>query len=77
MVNKKEQVCIVFHYHSFPNKEVHAVEWWVKVFEEGATEDFFGDEGGGVTQEQGEDRGEEEIPAQVFHAGSRSEDIVM
>eukprot|EP00957_Ditylum_brightwellii_P075855 5765177-Ditylum_brightwellii.AAC.1 len=64
MVNKKEQVCIVFHHRSFPNKEVHAVERWVKVLEERAAEHFFGNEGGGATQEQGGERSGEEIPAQ-------------
>eukprot|EP00957_Ditylum_brightwellii_P160965 12255430-Ditylum_brightwellii.AAC.1 len=45
VVNKGEQVCIVFHHRSFPNKEVYAVEQWVKVLEEGAAEHFFGNEG--------------------------------
>eukprot|EP00957_Ditylum_brightwellii_P128221 9779406-Ditylum_brightwellii.AAC.1 len=77
MVNKREQVCIMFHHRSFPNKEVYAVEQCVKVLKEGAAEHFFGDEGGGAIQQQGEERGEEEIPAQVFNAGSHSEDIAM
>eukprot|EP00957_Ditylum_brightwellii_P140647 10714214-Ditylum_brightwellii.AAC.1 len=66
MANKKEQVYIVFHHYSFPNKEVHAVEWWVKVLEEGTAEHFFGGEGGGATQEQGEERGEQGIPSQAL-----------
>eukprot|EP00957_Ditylum_brightwellii_P061078 4635220-Ditylum_brightwellii.AAC.1 len=49
-VKKKEQVCIVFHHCNFPNKEVHEVEWWVKVLKEGAAEHFFGGEAGGATQ---------------------------
>eukprot|EP00957_Ditylum_brightwellii_P133612 10187066-Ditylum_brightwellii.AAC.2 len=77
MVNKKEQVCIMFHHCSFPNKEVHAVEWWVKVLEEGAAEHFFGDEAGGAPQEQGKEIGQQAIPTQVFNAGSHAEGIGM
>eukprot|EP00957_Ditylum_brightwellii_P210353 15364869-Ditylum_brightwellii.AAC.1 len=43
IVNKKKQVCIMLHHCSFPNKEVHVVEQWVKVLGEGAAENFFGD----------------------------------
>eukprot|EP00957_Ditylum_brightwellii_P132802 10126240-Ditylum_brightwellii.AAC.1 len=56
MDNKKEQVCIVFHHCNFPTKEAHAVERWIKVIEERAAKHFFGVEGYGAMQEQGEER---------------------
>lgn len=79
-VNWKEQVCIVFRHDSFANKELHAVERWVKVDEEGASEHFFGGDmapGGEEGGEEGDQGGGEEFPQQILRARACVEDIAM
>ena len=77
-VNRKQQVCVIFRHDEFPDKELHAVERWVKVKKEGAEEHLFDkDQPRDESGDEPEVEDGQELQPSIFRATGVAEDIAM